>query len=44
MWKVVRLDEEYYVMDVLDEEKIGPFETQSQANEAFYLLRIAGEI
>lgn len=44
MWRVVFLDEQYYVMDVVDEEKIGPFETKAQANEAFYMLRIAGEI
>jgi len=39
MWRIVRIDEQYYVMDLRDEEKFGPYDSQSEASEILgYML------
>ena len=44
MWKVCRIGEMFTVMNTLTEEKIGWYETDSQAREAYMYLWNAGEL
>lgn len=44
MWRIVRIDDGYAIMNLLSEEKIGWYEFQSEAREAFEYMRKNGEI
>ena len=36
MWRIVYLDDSYWIMNLLDEERIGPYDTLMEARLDFY--------
>jgi len=43
MWRIVYLNDRYYIMNLLSEETVGCYEFNSEAREAFEYMKRNGE-